>query len=202
MALSDAEIQSLRTHLGFGGLDGPGANVYTPDGFKDLFTQVVQPELETGAQTTGSTATVAGSVATVTVASITDIAAYSTLVVDVAEDAEIVVAKAVSGSTFTAKFAKTRSAGYPVAVMSPEARLRLLLWDADTAWRKAQGSAITSTAGLKMLGQGEIEWFPNGSVLTDTLAHYKSIVRAISDIVRIKPAWDQEQSRSSTLEAY
>lgn len=202
MAISDAEIQSLRFHLGYGNLHGVGSNTYTPDGFYELFTQVVQPELETGAQTTSSTAATAGATAVVTVGSITDIAAYSPLVCDVADEAEVVIVKSVSGSTFTAKFAKDHAAGFPVAVMSGESRLRILLWDADTAWKKAQNSSITSTAGLKSLGQGEIEWFGDSAVLGDTLNHYKSIVRSIADLVRVRPAWESESGRNAVLEAY
>lgn len=200
MALSDAEIQSLRFHLGYGNLETPAAP-YTPDGFYEVFSQVIAPNLETGTQTTCSTATTAGAITTVTLASVSGIAAYTPLVADVADDAEVVIVKSVSGSTVTARFEKAHSAGFPVAVMSGEARLRMLLWDADIAWKKAQNAAITKTAGLKQLGQGEIEWFGGGAVLADTLTHYRSIVKSISDLVRVAPSSSSATS-SSRIEAY
>ena len=202
MSLSDSEVQSLRFHLGYGNVNGPDAYPYTPDGFQELFA-VIAPAIQTAAETTASTAVTAGSTTTVTVASITDIAARTELVIDVADDAEVVIVKSVSGSTFTAAFAKSHPAsGYPVAIMSGEARLRMLLWDAGAAWKKAQSSSITKTAGLKQLGRGEIEWFPNGSVLSDTMDHYRSIVWSISALVRVRPAWADEDCRGVTLSAY
>lgn len=202
MSLSDSEIQSLRFHLGYGNISS-GAYPFTPDGFLELFEGTVSPNLQDGAETTASTAVTAGTTTTVTVGDITDIVPWGELVVDVADDAEVVVVKSVSGSTFTASFAKSHVAsGYPVAVMSGVARMRMLLWDAGAAWKKAQSSSITKTAGLKQLGKGEIEWFPGGSVLSDTMAHYRSIVWSISALVRVRPAWADEDCSGVTLSAY
>ncbi len=202
MALTSSEIQSLRFHLGYGNI-GVNAYPYTPDGFYELFTQVVAPNLETAAVTSSTTAVTAGTTQAITVASPTDIVVNTSLVVDVGDEAEVVIVKAISGSTVTAAFTKAHSSGgYPVAIMSGEARLRMLLWDADQAWKSAQNSKITKTAGLKQLGQGEIEWFPNGSVLSDSLEHYKSIVMTISLLVRVEPSWAEALGRSTRLEAY
>lgn len=202
MALSTAEIQSLRFHLGYGNLDTP-AQTYTLDGFYELFRDVVAPNLETGAMTTSSTATTAGATTTITLASVTGFAAYTPFVADVGDEAEVTIAKAVSGSTVTARFEKAHAAGFPVAVMSGEARLRMLLWDADIAWKKAQNASITKTAGLKQLGQGEIEWFGGGQVLADTMNHYRSIQKSISDLVRVLPAEGSDGSGGcARLEAY
>lgn len=200
MALTDSEIQSLRFHLGYGNLD-VGASPYTPDGFQSLFDDVIAPNLESVATTTASTSTTAGASATVTVGAITGIAAWAQVIVDVGDDAEVVAVRSVSGLTFTATFAKTHTQPYPVAVNSGEARLRLLLWQADKAWQTMQSSSITQSAGLKQLGQGEIEWFPDGSILSDTKSHYMAIVSSIAQLVRVDSAWPKAK-RGGALEVY
>lgn len=201
MALVDSEIQSLRFHLGYGNINA-GAAPYTADGFLELFTNVVAPNLQTAPSTTGSTAVVAGTTVAITLAAITGIIATTSLFVDVGDDSEIVIAKAISGLTFTATFTKAHGAAYPVAVVSGESRLRRLLWQADLAWQKLQDAKITNTAGLKQLGRGKIEWFQGGAVLSDTTNHYHSIVQSIADLVRVTPAWGKRQDASRSTELY
>lgn len=185
--LTDSEIQSLRFHLGYGNID-IGAYPYTPDGFLEVFEQVIAPNLQTAEETTGSTAVAAASTTTVTVGDIAGIVANARLVVDVGDLAEVVVVKSVGGSAFTAYFANAHPAsGYPVAVMSGLARLRLLLHSADKAWAKLQSASITSTAGLKSLGKGSIEWFEGGRVLKDTREHYYAVAQSIAELVRVRP---------------
>jgi hypothetical protein len=184
MALTDSEIQSLRFHLCYGNQDQE--TPYTEDGFQAIFEQVIAPGLQTAASTTGSTTVTAGGTTTVTVASISDIVARAQLIVDVGDDAEVVYVKSVAGSTFTAKFANAHPAsGYPVALMSGEARLRYLLAKADTAFERLTSAAITKTAGLKQLGKGEIEWFPGGAVLSDVRKHYHAICDQIASLVAV-----------------
>ena len=78
----------------------------------------------------------------------------------------------------------------------------MLLADADKAWQTLQSEDITGTAGLKQLGQGEIEWFPGGSVLGETLKHYQSIQNSISSLVRVDVVRPATQSRNVALAAY
>ena len=59
MGLTTDEIEHLRYHLGFGNLD-VGAYPYTPDGFFELFTNVIQPYLHEGLETSATTAIRAG----------------------------------------------------------------------------------------------------------------------------------------------
>lgn len=201
MALSDAEVQSLRFHLGYGNVT-VGAYPYTPDGFLELFEQVIAPNLAAGDDTSASTTVVAGSVTTVTVLSLTGIEARGRVVVDVGSDAEIVDVKATSGLTFTARFAKDHSGTYPISTLSGESRLRLLLADADKVWQTLQSEDITGTAGLKQLGQGEIEWFPGGGVLSETLKHYRSVQSSISSLVRVDVMQTASSGRSVALSSY
>ncbi len=197
MPVSDAEIESLRFHLGYGNV-GIGAQPYTDDGFYSLFTQVIQPNLMGGPETTANAAIAAG-IATVTPVSMVGIVASARLVVDVGTDTETVVVKAVSGSTFTARFAADHVAGVPVCVESGITRLRGLLHQANTAFEKLNSPGITQTAGIKQLGQGEIEFFQGNKVLADTRTHYRSIVEQLSMLVRVKCA---NGGRGRRLEAY
>lgn len=200
MALTTSEIESLRHHLGYGNIGAAGAP-YSPDTFLELFSQVVSPNLSTGTETSATTAIAAGATVSVTPVSMTGILAYGTLVVDVGDEAEAVVVKAVSGSAFTAKFAKAHaSTGYPVATMSGLARLRLLLWDADASWRSMTDWALTDQAGVKRAD--EVEFFGGGWYLKDRVGHYRSIVSSIASLVQVPPKWASGGRGSSRLEAY
>jgi hypothetical protein len=184
VAVTDDEIESLRFHLSYGNLseDGP----YTPDGFQAVFYQVIQPNLTTGAMTTASGSATAG-ISSVTVADITGIAAQTRLVVDVGDAAEVVVVRSVGASAFTAQFAADHTAPFPVAVMSGEARLRLLLHRADATWRATQAADIGASAGLKRI-EGDVEWFPGGNTLQGRQKAYRAVVGELSRLVRVAPA--------------
>ncbi len=200
MALSDSEIQSLRRHLGYGNVS-VGAYPYTPDGFYELFTQVIAPNLQTALETSSTTAVTAGTTQSITLGAVTGIAAYTRLVVDVGDDAEIVTVKAVSGSAVTAAFAKAHtSAGYPVAIESGTSTLRMLLHAADRAYDALVSSKVTSSAGLRSVGQGEVEWFEGGMVLKGVLSAYRAISNEIGYLVRVRPLW--ASGCSGQLEAY
>lgn len=201
MAMTDSEIESIRVHLGYGAIK-VAAYPYTADGFFEVFHQVVQPNLDERQSTSVALAIAAGAMS-VTPASMTGIVPFTKLFVDVADAHELVVVRSVTLTTFSADFAKAHGAGCPVQVESGVARLRALLWSADKAWGTLQSAGITQTAGIKQLGQGEIEWFPGGQVLAQTLDHYKSIVSMISAIVRVDPAWSSSgRGGRSNLEAY
>lgn len=201
MALTDAEVESLRFHLGYGNI-GIGAYPSTPDGFYELFSDVIAPNLTTGTETTSTTAVAAAGIQAVTPAAMTDIVVGARLYIDVGDDAEVVVVKSVSVTAFTARFTLTHpSSGYPVALDSGTARLRALLHTATRAWERKQSSSVTKTAGLKSVGQGEVEWFEGGKVLADTEAHYRAIVGEISRLVRVAPC-DDGLGVVTQLEAY
>jgi len=188
--LTTAEIESLRFHLGYGQI-GIGAYPSTPDGFYELFHDVIQPYLTSGEETSSTTVIAAGA-ATVTPLSMTSIAVHTQLVVDVGDLAEIVVVKSVTGTTFTAVFAFAHPVtGYPIAVLSGVSRLRMLLWLADKAWGVIQSGSSSSassllTGGLKKVD--EIEWHPSGSTMTTQEARvldYRNIQALISSLVRV-----------------
>lgn len=186
MALTSTgwEAQALRRHLGYGNID-TGAYPYTADGFLELFNGVVVPNLQTALETTCSSSVAAAGVATVTLASVVGISAYTRLVADVGEDAEVVTVRSVSGSTVTARFAKAHTASYPVAIESGTAILRMLLHSADSTYDAIRSSKILSSAGLASVGRGAVEWFEGGWVLKDTISQYRAVVQQISDLVRV-----------------
>lgn len=200
MTLSSAEIDRLRFHLGYGNL-AVGADLYTRDGFLALFEQVVSLYLNTGTETSATTVITAGAITEVTPAAMTDIAVYGQLIVDVGDDAEQVMVQAVTGSTFTARFAKAHAAtGYPIATESGLARLRLLLWDADKAYRDMYSSDTAATSGIKQIDKGDVIFFGGSSVLKGRFDHYMGIVSAIASLVHVAPAW--AGGNKCAMEAY
>jgi hypothetical protein len=204
MALSTvsvSDVEAMRFHLGYGNVDA-GAYPYTPDGFLELFEDVISPNLTTAEETTATTAITAGADATVTPASMTGIATHTRLVVDVGDLAEVVTVRAVTATTFTARFGNAHpTTGYPIAVESGVTRLRLLIHRLNQAWERVQASSIAKAAGLKSVGRGAVEWFGSGMVLTETQAHYVAIAEQLSILVRVPPAWGH-RGRNTVLEAY
>lgn len=198
--LSEAEIEELRWHLGYGNV-GIGGYPYTPDGYFELFRNVISEYITTGAETSATTTITANTIAVVTPLSMTDIVPNARLMVDAGDEAEVVVVKAVTATTFTAKFTIAHTAaGYPVAVYSGLARLRFLLHQANKAFFTLTGTTITKSAGLKSVGRGAVEWFQPGSQLAAIAGHYRAIVAELGELVRVTPA--DTGGRTNTIETY
>lgn len=205
MALTAQEIEHLRFHLGYGNL-AVGAYPWTPDGFFEIFTNVIGPYLTTAAETTAPTpinCSAGPAIVVVTPASMTGIALNVRLVVDVGDEAEVVVVKAATATTFTARFTLSHSsAGYPVAVESGVARLRMLLHRADRVHEAMLGSQVGAVAGIQSVDKGEVVWFGPTSVLKATFDQYAAIVGQISRLVRVQPADLGAGGGHGRLEAY
>ena len=199
MAMTDAEVEATRFHLGFGNLDF-GAYPYTSDGFKSIFGEVIAPNLTIGAETTATTSIAGTGGQAVTPASMTGIEVQSRLVVDVGDAAETVVVSAVTATTFVARFTLAHSGGYPVCVSSGQTRLRQLLHQCDKAWEACLGQGVGGTAGIKKVD--EIEFFGGFQVLKDRLSQYKNTVLQLGSLVRLQPAWLNQGGGRSQLEAY
>jgi len=204
VTLSSAEIESLRFHLGYGNV-GLGALPYTQDGYWSVFDSIVSPYLGTGTETSATTAITAGSTTVVTPAAMTGIAVYGQLVIDVDDLTEVVTVKAATISTFTATFAKAHAdTGYPIATMSGKARLRMLLREADAAWREVSGVSIAASSGLKSVDKADVVWQDSGSsnpALSGRLFHYRTVVSSISALVRV-PIRGADQYHAVMLEAF
>ncbi|MBU1008443.1 hypothetical protein KKA53_05195 [Candidatus Dependentiae bacterium] len=206
MPLTDVEIEDLRFHLGYGNV-GIGAYPYTPDGFYELFHDVVAPNLTEGDATRSITPVLANTITVVTPLSMTGIVDNAQLVVDTGDDAEIVWVKTAAAITFAARFLKAHTAdGYPIMVNSGVARLRVMLNEANKAWQYAMSDAISKVGNLKGIGRKEVEWWSikdsGGSAYDRAIEHYKGIVMQISSLVRVKPAWADTVGGACVLEAY
>lgn len=201
MALTTAEIEQVRFHLGWGNLS-QYTELYSGDGYWFQFSEIVSPYLSTGTETSATTAITAGSTAVVTPLTITGITAMCQLVVDAAEQAEVVTVKVVTATTFTAHFVKAHaSSGYPIATMSGLARLRLLLHDAECAHRALTDIGIADTAGLKSVDKQDVVFQDGGSVRRERLAHYHMIQAALSALVRV-PLAPNLSGPTCEIEAY
>lgn len=203
-ALAAWEVESLRSHLGWGNV-GIGASPYAADGLHDVFYAVVGPYLTTAPETQASSEVAAPGTAVITPDSMEGIVAGTSLVVDVGADMEIVQVRSATLTTFSARFKLAHPAsGYLVAVMSGRARLRILLNALDRLWEQLQGAAVGGTAGIKQLGQGEIEWFGPTAVRDGLAAQYEALVLQLSALVRVPPNPDRLGFRrgSPALEVY
>lgn len=200
MTLSAAEIESVRFHLGYGNV-GIGALPYTADGYWSTFDAIVSVYLGTGTETSATTDITAGTTVAVTPLAMTGITARCQLVIDAAEQAEIVTVKAVTSTTFTAYFAKAHTSGYPISTMCGLARLRMLLHDADQAHRGLTDISIADSTGLKSVDKQDVVFQDGTSVQVGRLRHYQRIQGSISSLVRV-PVALMPDCRSTTLEAY
>lgn len=203
MALSDAEVESLRFLLGWSNL-GIRAYPYTNDLYWESLYGVVVPSLTEGAVTTASVAIAAAGIFDVTPASMTDIVPYARLIVDAGEDEETIAVRATTATTFNARFARAHAAPFMIAVESGLTRARGLMRRAFVALEQLTGTKILSSAGLKMVGQGEVEWFGPTAVLMATNAQMLAIRQQLASLVRIPLREDYHESGgpAQRLETY
>ena len=205
--VSDAQVQALRFHLGYGNVS-VGAYPYTPDGFYELFTTVIAPNLQSGNETSATTAITAGSIAVVTPVDMTGIATYVRLVVDVGPFVETVTVAAVTSLTFSAYFVNAHAAsGYPIVMDSGVQRLRTLINAADTAWQRIQDAELGYIGGLKSTDKGDVVWQDTKRAnlpLDAARSQYEAIQKSLSALVRVDICGDEASgnSGSTSLEPY
>ena len=159
MAILDSELERIKGELGYNVLT-IGALPYV--GFSQMFTNVVQAYMSTGASTTSSTAVTAATSptpATLTLASGTGFASGVRVVIDVDDRQEIVTAQNVSGASLTVLLTLAHSGTYPVTVEGGETLIREQL--ARLRAINAQITAAASTAGIKRVDV--IEFYGGGT---------------------------------------
>lgn len=211
--LSREDVEHVRFHLGFGNL-AVGAYPWTPDGFFELFTNVIAVWLMDGLVTSSTTAiAIAGPPAVMTVTpaamsgvladgSTSTISAGQRLIVDTDDDAEIVVVKATSPTTFTARFTKSHDVtGYQLAIETGTSRLRYLLHRADRVHEQVTGPLVTAVAGIQSIDKGEVVYVGRSAVLKGLWDQYASIVAEISSLLRVDSV-QVGSSAPSRMEAY
>ncbi len=206
MALLDSELERIKGELGYNVLT-IGALPYV--GFSQMFTNVVQAYMSTGASTTSSTAVTAATSptpATLTLTSGTGFASGVRVVIDVDDRQEIVTAQNVSGASLTVLLTLTHTGTYPVTVEGGETLIREQL--ARLRAINAQITAAASTAGIKRVdviefygggtgGQG------GGTAQIDVL--YKQRDRArdeLASLCGIRNAWRDKAQGSQRIAMY
>ena len=126
------------------------------------------------AATTSATAVTAAGPTTLTLASVTGLAAGSRVVLDVDSVREVVTVRAVVGSTISVVCRRLHSGTYPVEVESPLTIVRGLL--ADLAALDDQEQDATASAGLKRVD--EVEWETGaGASIADRLVARRAELR-------------------------
>lgn len=161
MALTTAELARIKYELGYN-LLAVGAEPYI--GVTQLFTQVIQPFVETGAATTSSTAVVAvaagspAAIVAMTLASATGFAAGDRIVVDVEDAQEITTVRSISGAIVSVFLSKAHPGTYPVTVEGGEMIVRQILTQLRR-FSEPRGflAKAANSAGIKKVD--EVEFF-------------------------------------------
>lgn len=188
MPLTSGELDRIRAELGYNVL-GVGAEPYI--GVQAVFSQVIQPYLREGADTTSSTgvvASAAGAFVTITVVSATGITLHERIAVDVDDYLEMATVRSVSGTSVGVILKKAHSGTYPVTVDGGLQQVRECL---ASIYRIHQLiHELEGTGSLKQVD--EIQWHDvkgrtHLQVLTDQLNHWRDELAARLGIPRIKP---------------
>lgn len=192
MALLASELARCKAELGYN-LLAPGAAFYAD--VHAIFEQVVATYLNAGATTTSSTTVAAASTptpVTLTLASATGFSAGDNVSVDVDSRQESGTVQAVSGSTITLLLSFAHSGTYPVSVEGGESLIREDLRKLRELDEKIQ--ATKTSAGLKSVGRGAVEWFGSTSA-QDSLSKLQMLQRdELASKLGVPNLWRLKQS--------
>lgn len=199
MALTDAEVERIKSELGY--------NLITVGqpyiGTSALFSQVIQPYLSEGATTTSSTTVAAASTAapvSLTVADAADFTAGSRVVVDVDALAETSTIRSISGSVIVVVLKKAHTGTYPVAQDSGDTIVREKLgeiWAARVTRGQARG-----LGALKAV-VGDAEWYDTGMTAFAAGSAEIDILRdELAALLGIENMWRRRQSSGSRMSVY
>lgn len=196
MALLDSEIARIKAELGYNLLT-TGAVPYI--GVTQVFEQVIQENVTSGATTTSSTSVTAASSptpVTLTLASVTGFTAGDRAVVDVDTRQELATVQAVGVSSITLLLSKAHTGTYPVTVEGGESLVRECLRriiDVKTSLASSQGEGA-----LKKVD--EIEFYQTGSSLFGTLGNQLMFWRnELAAALGVPNLWD---NRSCQVAVY
>lgn len=151
MPLTTGELDRIRAELGYNVLN-VGAEPFI--GVHAVFSQVIQPYLREGADTTSSTtvaASAAGSLVSLSVASATGISLHERIAVDVDSSFEMGTVRAISGTTIGVILSKTHAGTYPVTVDGGLQQVRECLSAIYAAKLKIAG--LNGTGALKVVDE-------------------------------------------------
>jgi len=157
MSLTDSEIRRIKYELGANLLTFDGAAPYV--GTAQIFENVIQDNLTTGAETTSATAVTAATSptpSTLVLTSATGFAAGVRVIIDVDSRRESATIGSLAGTSMTVLLTKAHSGTYSVAVESGETIVRECLHALTGIGEKlgldASGIAI-SAAGIKKVDE-------------------------------------------------
>lgn len=199
MALSTAEVARIKAELGYNLLTT--ANPYI--GTTLLFTQIIQPYLESGTSTTSTTSVTAASTPTpidITLADATGFSAGDRVVVDVDGRQEIVTIRSVSGSTINVSLSLAHSGTYPVSVEGAETIVREILTRIRET--KSKMAEVNGTGALKSVD--DVSWYDAGSksqfgVLGENLSYWRE---QLASALGVRSAWSMKAAGAQTLSVY
>lgn len=150
--LEDADVVRIRAELG-DNIVAALANPYI--GVRAVY-DVIQSYVQTDVSATSSaTSVTAAGPVSLTLGSVTGLAAGSRVVVDVDDQREVCTVRSVAGSAVSVMCRKTHSGTYPVEVENPLTIVRGILADLETIAQRER--VLYSSAGIKSVD--EIEFF-------------------------------------------
>jgi hypothetical protein len=164
MSLSQSELRRIRYELGYNILNA-GAEPYV--GTHSVFDQVVQTYMQGGASTTSTTTVTAATSptpVTLALASATGFTTGDVVIIDVDDRQERATIQSLVGGAMTVLLSKAHLGTFPVTVEGGESMVRELLARLREVDDKIAESR--TSAGLKSVGRGAVEWFSSGSVLS------------------------------------
>lgn len=199
MALLDSEIARIKAELGFNVLD-TGALPYI--GITQVFEQVIQNNVLSGASTTSATAVTAATTptpVTITLTAGTGFTAGDRVVVDVDDRQEIVTAQTVSGASLTVQLSKAHSGTYPVTVEGGESIIRDILRQI-----RAVKSALAASAGEGSVKRvDELEFYQTGMTTAGSLESQLRFWRdELSMVLGVPSLWSRRAAGAQRLAVY
>lgn len=185
MPLTSGELDRVRAELGYNVLD-VGAEPFI--GVHAVFSQVIQPYLREGNDTTSSTAVQAadgGEFVTLAVASATGIALHERIAVDVDDYLEMATVRSVSGTSVGVILKKKHVGTYPVTVDGGLIQVRECLAALYETHQKIK--ELEGTGGIKAVDEVQfydIKGKTHLQVLNDQLEHWRDELRSRLGIPR------------------
>lgn len=200
MALLDSELDRIRHETGWNLLN-VGAEPYI--GVAAIFSQVIQPNLRSGAVTSSATTVTAATTptpVTLTLTSGTNFTTGDRVVIDVDDRQEVVTAQLVSGASLTVLLTKAHTGTYPVTVEGGETIVRECLSNI-----RAVKAKMATTFGEGTIRKvDELEFYQHGragmfGALGDQLMFWRD---ELCSAVGIGNQWRKRRAAGSSLALY
>lgn len=190
----------MKAELGYHliGVDGEPYISWT-----SVFSQIIQPYLDSGTSTTSSTSVSAATSPTpvnLTLASATGFASGARVVIDVDERQEMATIQHLNGSVITVQLRNAHSGTYPVSIEgSGEAIVREILRKIRDV--KAEMATARGEGAVKAVD--EIEFFDSGMSLFGALGNQLAFWREeLAAALGVQSMWAVKRRGAQTLSVY